>query len=91
MVKVWNDPRSFAVALGMDAFRLASGGKLKNFTPQQVVGLLTEVANQDQPIRPIQAVLDAHAQFGGDLEDMHRRYERHYDLVFALSISERTE
>lgn len=64
--------KSFAVSLGMDAFRLAIGREPKNFTPFQIVGLLTLAADKAQPLRMSTAVLDAHAQFGGDLEQMQR-------------------
>jgi hypothetical protein len=81
-MKVWHDPRTFAVCLGMDAFRLATGRLPKNFTPMQIVGLLTKAADKAQPLRTSQAILDCHAQFGGDIEDMQRKYDQHYEVAF---------
>lgn len=68
-------PRSFAICLGMDAFRLAVGRPTQNFTPFQIVGLLTRAAEKAQPLRMDHAILDAHAEFGGDLRDMQRKYD----------------
>lgn len=70
-----NDPLQIAVCLGLDAFRLALGKPTRNFTPMQVSGLLRQVAEERQPLVLSQAVLDCHAQFGGDLEDMQRKYD----------------
>lgn len=72
------NPRAFAVCLGMDAFRLAVGRKPQTFTPFQIIGLLTRAADKAQPLQLNQAVSDAHAQFGGELEVMQRQWDMHH-------------
>lgn len=68
------DGDAFSVCLGFDAMRLARGGKPKKFTAWQIVGLLRAQAEAIEPLSFHPDVLAAHAQFGGDLHDMQRRY-----------------
>lgn len=74
-IELERNPRAFAVRLGMDALRLAIGRKPKSFTPFMIVGFLTRAAEKAQPIQFDQCILDAHAQFGGDLRSMQRAYD----------------
>lgn len=39
-----DDPRAFAVVLGFEALRLATGQPLKKFTAWQIIELLTRAA-----------------------------------------------
>jgi len=70
----------YLVVLGFDAFRLAIGQKPKTFTPMQIVWHLEKLADVAQPLKLHPAVLAAHAEFGGDLEQMQRAYDKQEPL-----------